>query len=112
MVTVTVSLPANNTIFNVSFYFLSVLYLLYCTHREVVRAVNDRRKSIHKSRTTEVSDEKESGGLQAVKLQFVVSDQAICKHEGAVLLSWQKYTEGEGKKMKMRILREKQKGKC
>lgn len=29
-------------------------------------------------------------GLQAVKLQFVVSDQAICKHEGALLWSWEK----------------------
>ena len=31
-------------------------------------------------------------GLQAVKLQLAVS--AICKHEGAVLWSWQKDTEG------------------
>lgn len=34
-------------------------------------------------------------GLQAVKLQFVVLDQAICKHEGTVLWSWQRAKEGE-----------------
>ncbi len=28
-----------------------------------------------------MSDEKEAGRLQAVKLQFVVLDQAVCKHE-------------------------------
>lgn len=32
--------------------------------------------------------------LQAVKLQLVVLNQAICKHEGAVLWSWQEDTEG------------------
>lgn len=54
---------------------------------EVTGATNERRKS--------TSGEREKAhGLQAVKLWFVVLDQAICKHEGAVLRKIQK----EGKK--------------
>lgn len=64
-----------------SFHFLTVLRFLLCvTRRQVVMDKCGRRKP-----------RKEKGERgSAASFSFVVSDQAICKHEGAVLGSWQK----------------------
>ncbi len=56
-----------------------------------MRAMSERRKST----SGKMGEREKAHGPQAVKLQFVVLDQAICKHEGAALRKIQKEGKNE-----------------
>ena len=101
LVTVTMPLLLLPTIqFSTWHFIFSASRIFFCVLTEkswVPRVKRKEKKKNGKKKWVSKRERESIHGLQAVNLQFVVLDQAMCKHEGAVLWSWQTRYRRKGK---------------